>query len=252
LAALGDWRFVGATVLWGFVICPALAVVLTWVVPLDPSHAAGLRLLALAPGAPLLPAVAARAGGELAYAAAFLVVATLGAVVLMPVAVPMLVSGVTADPWAIARPLLSLIAAPLVAGAAFQAVAPRTAARVRPLLRLVAAVATVQVVVLVALLYGRDFLGAVGTNAIAVQCVFLAVVTIGAYVLSPGVPDAQRRVLALGLCTRNIGAAAAPLLAAGADRRAMVMVALAVPTTAAGAALASRWLSRRDDHRRGR
>ena len=47
----------------------------------------------------------------------------------------------------------------------------------------------------------------------------------------------------------NIGAAAAPLLAGGADRRAMVMVALAVPTTIAGAALASRWLSRRDGGR---
>jgi hypothetical protein len=53
-------------------------------------------------------------------------------------------------------------------------------------------------------------------------------------------------VLALGLSTRNIGAAAAPLLASGADRRAMVMIALAVPTTVASAALASRWLSRRD------
>jgi BASS family bile acid:Na+ symporter len=250
LAALGDWRFAGATVLWGFVICPALAVALTWIVPLDPSHAAGLRLLALAPGAPMLPAVAARAGGELAYAASFLVVATIGTVLLMPVAVPMLVSGFTADAWGIAQPLLTLIAAPLIAGAALQAAAPRAAGRLRPLLRPVVAVATVQVVVLVAVLFGRDFVRAVGTNAIAVQCAFLAVVTIGAYVLSPGVPDVQRRVLALGLCTRNIGAAAAPLLAGGADRRAMVMVALAVPTTVAGAALASRWLSRRDDLRR--
>ena len=115
-AALGDWRFAGATVLWGFVICPALAIALTRVVPLDPSHAAGLRLLALAPGAPFLPLVAARAGGPLAYAAAFLVVTTIGVVLFMPVAVPKLVSGFTADPWAIARPLLSLIAAPLMAG----------------------------------------------------------------------------------------------------------------------------------------
>ena len=244
-AALGDWRFAGATVLWGFVICPALGIVLTEVMPLDPSHAAGLRLLAMAPAAPFLPSAAARAGGELAYAAAFLVLATVGAVVFMPVAVPKLVTGFTADPWAIARPLLSLIVAPLAAGAALQAAAPRVAARFRPLLRPVIVVVTLQVVVLVALLYGREFLGAIGTYAIAAQCAVLAVATAGAYFLTPGVPDAQKRVLALGLCTRNIGAAAAPLMAAGADRRAMVMVALAIPTTIAGAALASRWLSRR-------
>jgi len=249
-AALGDWRFAAATVLWGFVFCPALGIVLTWIVPLDPSHASGLRLLAMAPAAPFLPVVAARAGGELAYAAAFLVVATIGTIVFMPIAVPKLVTGFTADPWAIARPLLTLIAAPLIAGAALQAAAPRAAARMRPLLRALTAVATLQVVVLIAFLYGRDFLGAIGTYAIATHCAFLALATAGAYFLTPGVPDVRKRVLALGLCTRNIGAAAAPLLAAGADRRAMVMVALAVPTTVVGAALASRWLSRRDERRK--
>lgn len=246
LTALGDWRFTGATVLWGFGACPLLALVLTWVVPLEPSYAAGLLLLAMAPGAPFLPAVAARAGGAPAYVAAFFVIATVGAVVYMPLAVPVFVPGFTADPWAIAAPLVSFIVAPLAAGAALQAVAPGAAARMQPLLRLVVAVATTLLVVLIAILYGRDFVGAVGTYAIATQCLFLAIVTAGAYVLSPGFPEGQRRVLTLGLCTRNIGAAAAPLLAAGADRRAMVMVALAVPTTIAGAALASRWLSRRD------
>ena len=251
LAALADWRFTGATVLWGFGACPLLAVLLTWIVPLEQSYAAGLLLLAMAPGAPFLPVVAARAGGAPAYVAAFFVIATAGAVVYMPLAVPVFVAGFTADPWAIARPLVSFIVAPLVAGAALQAAAPGAAAWLQPLVRLVVAVATVLLLVLVALIYGRDFLGAVGSFALATQCVFLTIVTAGAYVLSPGVPEGQRRVLALGLCTRNIGAAAAPLMAAGADRRAMVMVALAVPTTLAGALLASRWLARRDD-RRGR
>lgn len=244
-SALRDWRFTGATVLWGFVVGPALAIALTWVVPLDPSYAPGLVLLAMAPGAPFLPAVAARAGGTQAYVAAFLVIATIGTVVYMPLAVPLLL-GFTADPWAIARPLVIFIMLPLAAGAGLQALAPRSAARLLRLVHPVAIIATLLVLALVALSFWRDFLGVVGTYAIAAQCAFLAIATIGAYVLSPGFPEGQRRVLALGLSTRNIGAAAAPLLASGADRRAMVMIALAVPTTVAGAALASRWLSRRD------
>lgn len=244
-AALRDWRFTGATVLWGFVVCPVLAIVLTWVVPLEPPYALGLTLLAMAPGAPFLPAVAARAGGTPAYVAAFFVIATIGTVVYMPLAVPLLL-GFTADPWAIAQPLVVFIIVPLIAGAGFQALAPRTAARLQRLVHPVATGAMLLVVALVALSYWRDFLGVVGTYAIAALCAFLAISTAGAYVLNPGFPEGQRRVLALGLSTRNIGAAAAPLLAAGADRRAMVMIALAVPTTVAGAALASRWLSRRD------
>ena len=243
-AALRDWRFTGATVLWGFIVCPALAIVLTWVVPLERPYAVGLTLLAMAPGAPFLPAVAARAGGTPAYVAAFFVIATVGAVLYMPLAVPLLL-GFTADPWAIARPLLIFILVPLIAGAGLQAAAPRAAARLLRLVHPVATVAMLLVVVFVALSYWRDFLGMVGTYAIAAQCAFLAIVTVGAYVLSPGFPEGQRRVLALGLSTRNIGAAAAPLLASGADRRAMVMIALAVPTTVAGAALTSRWLSHR-------
>jgi bile acid:Na+ symporter, BASS family len=247
--ALVDWRFTAATVLLAFVACPALAIALTWIVPLEQSHAAGLLLLAMAPGAPFLPAVAARAGGPPAYVAAFFVVATIGTVAYMPFAVPLLV-GFTADPWPIAKPLVVFIVLPLTAGAALQAAAPRTAGRLLPVVHGVATVAMVPVLVLVALSYWRDFLGTVGTYAIATQCVFLTITTGGAYVMSLGFPEGQRRVLALGLCTRNVGAAAAPLLAAGADRRAMVMVALAVPTTIAGAALASRWLSRRDERMR--
>ena len=243
-AALRDWRFTGATVLWGFIVCPALAIVLTWVVPLERPYAVGLTLLAMAPGAPFLPAVAARAGGTPAYVAAFFVIATVGAVLYMPLAVPLLL-GFTADPWAIARPLLIFILVPLIAGAGLQAAAPRAAARLLRLVHPVATVAMLLVVVFVALSYWRDFLGVVGTYAIAAQCAFLAIVTVGAYVLSPGFPEGQRRVLALGLSTRNVGAAAAPLLASGADHRAMVMIALAVPTTVAGAALTSRWLSHR-------
>ena len=244
-AALRDWRFTGATVLWGFVVCPALAIVLTWVVPLQPPHAMGLVLLAMAPGAPFLPAVAAPAGGTPAYVAAFFVVATIGAVVYMPLAVPLLL-GLAADPWAIARPLVIFIMLPLAAGAGLQALAPRSAARLLRLVHPVAIIATLLVLALVALSFWRDFLGVVGTYAIGAQCVFLGIVTVGAYLLSPGFPEGQRRVLALGLSTRNIGAAAAPLLASGADRRAMVMIALAVPTTVAAAALTSRWLSRLD------
>jgi BASS family bile acid:Na+ symporter len=48
------------------------------------------------------------------------------------------------------------------------------------------------------------------------------------------------------MATRNIGAALAPLFAvAGADQRAIVMVALGVPMQTIFSLLAARWLSRR-------
>ena len=245
-AALGDWRFAIVSMLWAFAVCPALAVALTRVVPLEPPHAIGLLLLAMAPGAPFLPAVASRARGDLPHVAAFILLASIGTVIFMPLAVPAVVSGVATDAWTIARPLLVFVILPLAAGVALRPVASGAARWIQPVVGIAAAVATLQVIALVTLIYARDFAGAVGSYAIATLVGFLALATAGAYALSRALPESQRRVLALGLCTRNVGAAAAPLLAAGVDRRAMVMVALAVPTTILSAALVSRWLCHRD------
>jgi BASS family bile acid:Na+ symporter len=248
-AALGDWRFMVVSLLWAFAVCPALAVALVRVVPLDPAHATGLLLLAMAPGAPFLPAMAAQAGGDLPHVAAFMLIASVGTVLFMPLAVPLIVSGVAVDARAIATPLVVFVILPLAAGVARRAAASGVAHWIQPAVGIVAAVATLQVIALVTVIYAAEFAGAVGSFAIATLVGFLALATAGAYRLSLALPEPQKRVLALGLCTRNVGAAAAPLLAAGIDSQAMVMVALAVPATILSARLVSRWVSRHDVRR---
>jgi BASS family bile acid:Na+ symporter len=75
---------------------------------------------------------------------------------------------------------------------------------------------------------------------------FFSLVTAGSYGLSFGLPQVQKSVLSLGMATRNIGAALAPLFAvADADQRAIVMVALGVPMQTIFSLLAARWFSRR-------
>jgi BASS family bile acid:Na+ symporter len=66
-------------------------------------------------------------------------------------------------------------------------------------------------------------------------------VTAGSYALAFGLPQAQKSVLSLGVCTRNLGAAFAPLFAvSGVDERAIVMVALGVPLQTIAAVVAAR------------
>jgi len=73
------------------------------------------------------------------------------------------------------------------------------------------------------------------------QVIFYAVVTAGAYAFAVGLPPSQKSVLALGVCTRNLGAALAPLFAmAGIDERVIVMVALGVPLQTIAAVVAAR------------
>ncbi len=63
LGGLQNVRFVVLSVLWGFVLCPALAYSLTKVIPLDSPYAIGMILLGMAPCAPFLPMMVDKARG---------------------------------------------------------------------------------------------------------------------------------------------------------------------------------------------
>lgn len=57
--------------------------------------------------------------------------------------------------------------------------------------------------------------------------------------------QSRRSVLALGMCTRNVGAAMVPLFSAAAvDQSAMIMVVLGVPMQLIFSLLAARWFAR--------
>ena len=110
LQVLHNLRFVGLSLLWAFVLSPAVAVVITKVIPLPAPYALGLIFLGMTPCAPFLPAVAKRAGADLAEVAAFLLLASVGTVIYLPVMIPVLVEGFTADAWTLAKPLVLYIA----------------------------------------------------------------------------------------------------------------------------------------------
>jgi len=110
--------------------------------------------------------------------------------------------------------------------------------RAQPIVHRMTAIITILMLALVLLIYGAEFLAAIGTFAIGVQMLFYVLAAGCSYILAYRLPDAQRSVIALGVCTRNIGAALAPVVAVpNLDRRVIVMVTLAAPLTLGCAAL---------------
>jgi BASS family bile acid:Na+ symporter len=238
---LRDVRFVTLSVLWAFVLCPALAYGLTLLLPLTPPYAMGLILLGLAPCAPLLPAMADKAGGDMNYTASFMLLASAGTVVYMPIMVPILVKGLTVSPWTVAQPMLLLVLLPLVLGVGIQTLSAATASRLQPVVKKVTGLDTIVMLILVIVIYGKGFLGAVGTYAIGTQALFYSVVTVASYAVGFGMPQQQKSVIALGICTRNCGSALAPLFVApDVDQGAIVMVTLGIPMMVGFAAVAAR------------
>ena len=245
LGGLQNVRFVVLSVLWGFVLCPALAYALTKVIPLEQPYAIGMVLLGMAPCAPFLPTMADKARGDLAYAAAFMLLASVVTVGYMPFAVPVMVKGLTADAWTIAKPLLFFLMVPLAIGMAIQRVSAPIAFRIEPLVKKTTGIATLVMLALCVVVYGKGFIGAVGTYAIGTQILFFSVAIAASYCFSPGLKQGQKSVLSLGMSTRNLGVAFAPLFAiSGVDQRAIVMVALGVPMQTIFSLLAARWFAR--------
>lgn len=245
LGGLRDTRFVIYTLLWGFVLSPALAVGVSLLIPLDRPYAIGLILMGLAPCAPFLPAIVDKAKGDLGYTAALMLLTAVGTVVVMPFALPLLVQGLSVTSWQIATPLLAIILLPLAIGMLTRHLSATGAAKVQPAVKKITGVATLATAVLLLVVYGEALLDVPGNLAVAALLLYFAVLAALSYWFAFGLDYPKRIVLSAGMTTRNLGAAIAPLFATGGtDQQAMIMVVLGLPIMVAAALLAARWFGR--------
>jgi len=197
-----------------FVAAPLLAVVLARLVPLAPAHASGVLLIGTAAGAPFLPKLAVIARGNAACAVALMVLLIGGSLVFMPLAVPWLVPGLSADPVAIARPLLLFMVIPLAVGFALAFSGRQWT---RSLLGLARVVSSAAFVVLIVLMTGLNFasiISAVGSFAIGTYALYLLLLA-GLGYLAGAVDRDTQNIFALATASRNIPAA---LVVAGASQ----------------------------------
>ena len=229
LAALRNMRFVVLTLLWCFALGPALAVLLTKLIPLTAPYALGLVLLGMAPCSPAIPIMMRKSGGSLAYMSAFMLLAYAGTVLLMPFMVPWLAEGFTADPSTIAKPLLFFVAVPLVIGAVVRGFAERFAEKAAPIVKTVTGINTIILCGILLWVYRVELLGAVGAYAIVTQILYYAILGTVAYLTAFGLSYDQKAPMTLGICTRNVGPALATLLGVtGAPQGAITMSILAI------------------------
>jgi bile acid:Na+ symporter, BASS family len=241
LAALRNVRFVMMAVVWGWVLCPSFAYLLVKIIPMEEPYTIGLILVGMTPCAPFMPMMVRKARGDLSYTGALMLLAAIGTVAFMPFAVPRMVSGLTANAWVVGKPLLFFVLMPLLLGMAVRRCAESVASRLYPLVKKTTDITTMVMLAVMAIVYGKDFIGAIGSYAIGTLVLFVGVVTLATDRLGFGLSQGQRSVLTIGMCTRNLGAAIAPLMAIKADSRSVVMVALGIPVTLIFSFLAARW-----------
>src|SRR5213075_80232 len=192
LAPLRNARLVILALVANFIVLPVGAIGLGRVVGLDEPFAIGLLLLASAAGAPFVPKLAQLARGNVAFGVGVMVLLMVVTVGYLPLALPVLLPGVTVDPWKIGRSLFLLMLLPLAVGLAGRAAVPALAGRVKPVLDRISSLSLTVLMVAITGANLRNVLSVFGFAA-------------GWLLGGPG--RDTRSVLALGTAQRNIAAA---------------------------------------------
>jgi len=223
IAPLRNARLVLLALLANFVLMPLGALTLAKLLWLDNPFAVGLLVLGCAAGAPFLPKLAELAKGNLAFSVGTMVLLMVVTVGYLPLVMPLLLPGVTVDPWNIARSLLLLMLLPLAAGLALKARYEDLARRVKPVFDWISNVSLILLVLLITAANIDKVLQVFGTRGILAGLLFIAL-GFGIGWLLGGPEGDTRRVLALGTGQRNIAAALVVASQSFSDPKVIVMV----------------------------
>jgi BASS family bile acid:Na+ symporter len=209
IGSMRSARLVILTLVWGWVVGPAFALLLTMVLPLSEPHAIGLLIFSLAPVAPMVPILARKARADMDFTAALVPLAMVATVALLPLLGPWLMKGLTLNAWALAKPLFLLVLLPLVVCAAIRVYASPVADKLFPLVKRLAGLSTMLCLGWVVVFNFRDIVRTVGSFAIGAEVVFLLAIALVSYRIGFGLKQGQRSAMALAMATRN----GAPMLA---------------------------------------
>lgn len=245
IKGLRDFRFVAHTFFWGFVIGPLLAYTIIWILPLDDPYAVGLMLLGMTPGVPFMPMVVSRIKGDLGYTAAFMLLVSMVTIIYMPFVVPFLLKGLTVSAWTIAKPLLLVMFLPLATGMMILRFSGTLAVNLQPVVKKITSLFTIIACVFSVVVFGNGIIELDLTWALTALLIFFFILTAFPYWFGFGLGHDQKIILSVGMSTRNLGAALAPLLSMSQiDPRAIIMVGLGLPFMLLFAWLSTKWFGR--------
>jgi BASS family bile acid:Na+ symporter len=207
IAALKNKKSTALILVWGWVLGPAVGLLIVWALPLAEPFALCLLICSMAPCAPFLPPMVAKARGDISYAAAFVPLTAVGTVLFIPLMAPLLIEGVTVSMSALAKSLCVTLFMPLAIGAAIRHYAETVTTKIFPAVKGITALITLFTIFNLGWLYGREMLATAGSFAFLSMTIFMVVMGLITYRFGFGMIKSQRTVMSLGMGTRNVGAA---------------------------------------------
>jgi predicted Na+-dependent transporter len=203
---LRNARFVIVALLANFLVPPILAFLLIQVFSLDESLTVGLMLVSLAAGAPALPKTAVFAKIDAAAATGLMVLLVVVTILVLPIALPLLLTGISVTFWDIASGLIILILVPLAVSLFVRARYPEAAASALPHFAQASNLSLLFLMVLMIVLNFSDVVGLLGSGGLLASLILVGLTTAGGYLLGR-LGKAGDWLQGLGAGQRNIAAA---------------------------------------------
>jgi len=203
---LRNGRFVIMALLANFVVPPILAFILIRVFSLDESLAVGLLLVSLAAGAPSLPKTAVFAKVDTAAATGLMVLLVVVTIIVLPIALPLLLAGISVTFWDIASGLVYLILIPLAISLFVRARYPDAADSAQPMFAQVSNLSLMILLVLMIVLNFSNVVSLFGSFGLLASLILVILTTLGGYLLG-SLGKVGSWIHGLGAGQRNIAAA---------------------------------------------
>jgi len=206
LQPLKNTKLVILALVANFILVPALAYVITLVLPISDDQKIGLIVLACAAGAPFLPKLAQIAKGNLGFSVGLMVLLMVLTVIYMPIVMPLLLPGVSVNPWDIAKGLIVLMLIPLAIGLLIRSHSVEDGDHWKELMGKISSVGLlIMMVASLALNISSiiDFIGSWGLLALVLFLVGSLIIGMLLGGRDPGI----RAVTGLGTANRNLAAA---------------------------------------------
>ena len=203
---LRNMRFVIMALLANFVIVPVAAIILIRIFALDEPLAVGLLLVSLAAGAPGLPKLAEFAKVDTASATGLMVLLVIVTIIILPIALPLLLTGISVTFWDIASGLVTLILIPLAASLFVRARYADVAIGAQPFFTQASNLSLLILLVLMVVLNFSNVINLLGSGGLLASLI-LVIISVGGGYLLGNFSGAGNWVQALGAGQRNIAAA---------------------------------------------
>jgi BASS family bile acid:Na+ symporter len=199
---LKNVRLVVLALLANFVLVPALAFLITRVIPLDPALQTGLIILSTVAGAPFLVKEVQAAKGNLALGVGLMIVT----IFYVPLVLPMLLQGVEVNPWDIAKSLIVTMLLPIILGLIYRSHSAEEAGQWAATLNKASGLALLVMLIIKLGLNISNILSLIGSFGFLALLLFVVGSLLIGFLVGgrdPGV----RSVMGLGTAQRNVAAA---------------------------------------------